>query len=262
MKKKTNSKKFIILTIIAALLIGFAALVYNNYKTKTSFKYDTQTVQDLKPEQHAQDPVNAAVNAEAAANFEARKNSNLLKILPSDIVIGDKNAPVLMIEYASLSCPHCSAFTREVFDKFKTEYLDTAKVKFVYRDFPLNKQALTAAMFALCQAKDHKENMIEKYHETLKVLFKTQDNWAFDPQFEDKLEAIAKLDGMDSVRFRSCISDKFSQEKILKHRMEASKSLLIKSTPSFFVNGEVTEGYVDYLTLKKLIDKKLAEVKK
>ena len=218
MKKKTNSKKFIILTIVAALLVGFSALVYKNYQTKTSFKYANKTAQDLKPqEQYTQDPINAAVNEQAKMDVEMRKNSELLKILPSDIVIGDKKAPVLMIEYASLSCPHCSSFTREAFDKFKTEYLDTGLVKFVYRDFPLNKQALVASMFAICQAKDNKEDVANKYHETLKILFKTQDNWAYDPQFEDKLEAIAKLDGMDSVRFRSCINDKFLQEKIIKH---------------------------------------------
>ena len=93
-------------------------------------------------------------------------------------------------------------------------------------------------------------------------MFKTQDNWAFDQKFIEKLEAIFKLDGMSSEAFNSCVNDKSLQEKILKHRMEVAKSLFIKSTPSFFVNGEISEGYVDYVTLKKLIDKKLEEAKK
>ena len=96
---------------------------------------------------------------------------------------------------------------------------------------------------------------------TLKALFKTQDAWAFDEKFADKLEAIAQLDGMSSDRFRRCIADKALQDKILNARMEAAKSLQMRSTPSFFVNGEIAEGFVDYKVLKKLIDAKLSEKK-
>ncbi len=258
---KKNSKKFTFITIAAIALVGFSALIVHNYKTKTSFKYKTQTAEELKPAENAQDAVSAAVNEEAALN-EARKNSDLLKISDSDIVLGDKNAPVTMIEYASLSCPHCAAFASESFDKIKSEYIDSGKVKFVFRNFPLNQSALAAGMFSLCQAEDNKNELPEKYFSTIKILFKTQDSWAFDPKYEDKLEAIAKLEGVSSERFKSCIANKKLQEKILSLRMETSKSLQIKSTPSFFINGEISEGYVDYLSLKKIIDKKLLEVKK
>jgi protein-disulfide isomerase len=256
---KASSKKGIVIAVCALVLTGFAALVVHNYKTKTSFRYDEMKAEELKPEQNAQDAVNAAVNAEA--QNDTRKNSELLKIMPSDIVLGNKNAPVVLIEYASLSCPHCSAFTRESFEKLKTEYVDSGKVAMIYRDFPLNQPALTAAMLAFCQAHDNKENMSEKYYATVKALMKTQDSWAFDAKYEEKLEAIARLDGMSSERFKACVNDKNLQEKILSARMDAAKSLQIKSTPSFFVNGEVSEGYVDYQTIKKLIDKKLSEVK-
>lgn len=259
--KKLSHKKGIILAIAIVLLIGFGALVAHNYKTKTSFKYNSQTAEEIKPEQNSQDAVNAAVNQDAAALEAARKNSNLLKVLSSDFTMGEKNAPVLMIEYASLSCPHCAAFARESFEKLKTDYIDSGKVLFIYRDFPLNQSALTAAMFAECQAYDNKPQMSEKYFSTLKALMKTQDSWAFDEKFAEKLEAIAKLDGMSSDRFKSCINDKNLQESILNKRIDAARSLQIKSTPSFFVNGEASEGYVDYQTLKKLIEKKLAEKK-
>jgi protein-disulfide isomerase len=260
MNKK--SKKLTVISVVILLLIGFAALVVHNYKTKTSFKYNSQNAAEIKPEQNPQDAVSAAVNADAASLAEARKNSNLLKILPTDFVLGDKKASVLIIEYASLSCPHCASFTRESFEKLKSEYIDSGKAQFIFRDFPLNQAALTAAMFAMCQAHDNKSELPEKYFFTLKALFKTQDSWAFDANYTEKLEAIAKLDGMSSDRFKKCINDKELQDKILAARMDAAKTLQLKSTPSFFINDEISEGYVDYLTLKKLIDKKLAEAQK
>lgn len=256
-----NTKKIIISLVAIIALIGFTFLIVHNYKTKTSFKTVSQTAEELKPESRAQDVVNAKISEDAQIN-ESRKNSDLLKILPNDLVIGDKAAPVLVIEYASLSCPHCASFVRESFEKLKTDYIDSGKVKFIYRDFPLNQQALYAAMFAFCNAKEGKETSSEKYFNTVKALFKSQDAWAFDPKFEEKLEAIAQLEGMSSEKFRACIKGKSLQDQILNHRMLAAKNLYLKSTPSFFVNGEISEGYVDYLTLKKLIEKKLEESNK
>jgi protein-disulfide isomerase len=256
-----NSKKFGIIAIIAIVLVGFTALVIKNYKTKTSFKYNSEKSAEIKPDENAQDAVNAAVNTDAASLEKMRKNSEILKISSSDFILGDKKAPVVVIEYASLSCPHCAAFVRESFEKLKTEYIDSGKVQFIYRNFPLNQSALTAAMFAICQSEDHKNELPEKYYATLKALLKTQDSWAFDEKYAERLEAIARLDGMSSERFKSCIANQALQEKILKHRMDAAKSLQLKSTPSFFVNGEISEGYIDYQTIKTLIEKKLNEKK-
>lgn len=255
---KKLSKKSLIISVLAILLIGFTALVIHNYKNKTSFKYFGKTAEELKPDStKEQDLVNQELMKNQEKLAETRKNSELLKILPNDYVIGDSDAKVLIIEYASLSCPHCAVFYREAYERIKEDYISKGKVKFIYRDFPLNQQALTAGTIAECIAKDSKENATEKYHETIKILFKTQDSWAFDPKYDEKLEAIMKLDGMGQERFKSCINDKQLQDKILAKRMDASNSLQIRSTPTFFVNGEISEGYIDYLTLQKLIEKNL-----
>jgi protein-disulfide isomerase len=255
---KKLSKKSLIISVLAILLIGFTALVIHNYKNKTSFKYFGKTAEELKPDiTKEQDLVNQELMKDQEKLAETRKNSELLKILPNDYVIGDSDAKVLIIEYASLSCPHCAVFYREAYEKIKEDYISKGKVKFIYRDFPLNQQALTAGTIAECIAKDSKENATEKYHETIKILFKTQDSWAFDSKYDEKLEAIMKLDGMGQERFKSCINDKQLQDKILAKRMDASNSLQIRSTPTFFVNGEISEGYIDYLTLQKLIEKNL-----
>jgi len=258
------SKKTLVIAVGATLLIGFGALVVHNYKTKTSFKYNAPAAvetTEAEIQKNPQDKVNSAVNQKAEHLAQERKNSDVLKVISSDYVLGDKNAPITMIEYASLSCPHCAAFARESFEKLRAEYIDSGKVKFIFRPFPLDQSALTASMFADCQAHDNKEQAVEKYYSTLKVLFKTQDSWGFSEKAPEKIEAIAKLDGMSEDRFKSCINDKSLQDKVLKNRMDAAQVLQIQSAPSFFVNGEISEGYVDYVTLKKLIDKKLAEIK-
>ena len=130
-----KSQKRTIIAISALVLIGFGALVVHNYKTKTSLKYSEENTAAIKPQENPQDAVTAAVNDDAAALAETRQNSDLLKASSFDFVLGDKKAPVLMIEYASLSCPHCAAFARESFDKFKTEYVDSGKVQFIFRNF-------------------------------------------------------------------------------------------------------------------------------
>lgn len=257
MKKK--SKKLPLIAILGALLIGFTALIVHNYKTKTSFKHNQPNATAPTLEENKQDVVSAEVNKSAENIAETRKNSEVLKVSSSDIVFGDRSAPVVIIEFASLSCPHCAAFHREAFDKLKSEYIDAKKVQFIHRSFPLNQPALMASMFADCQARQSKENVAEKYYSLIKALFKTQDSWAFDAKYVEKLQSIAQLDGMSSDNFNKCINDKSLQERILKMRMETAKSLQIQSTPTFFINGEIMEGYVDYLSIKKIVDKNLAE---
>jgi protein-disulfide isomerase len=253
---KKSSIKLVVIIISAIVITAFAIIIINNYKNKTSFKYSKQTAEEIKPEQNQQDPVNKAVNE---TDGKTKKESDILKVLPSDYVLGSPDAKVTFIEYASLSCPHCSSFHREAFEKIKSEYIETGKIKFIFRSFPLNHPALSSAMLSICHARENKENPTDKYYATIKILFKTQDSWAFDQKFLEKLEAILKLDGMDSESFKKCINDKSLQDRILRDRMDVAKSLQIKSTPSFFINQEVSEGYVDYQTLQKIIEKKLAE---
>lgn len=257
-----SSKKTLILLGSICLVVGFVALLINNYKTKTSFKNDGEEITKSAEEKTPQDAVNKEINESAEKNIDSKKVEEILKINSSDIVLGDKNAPVVMIEYASLSCPHCAAFHRESLEKFKSEYIESKKVVFVHRDFPLNQPAMVAGMFAICQSQANKSETSEKYYNLLKALFRTQDSWAFDAKYIEKLQSIAQLDGMSSESFNSCINNKSLQERILRDRMEAAKSLQIQSTPTFFINGEIAEGYVDYVSLKKIIDKKLAETTK
>lgn len=253
---KKNSKKIILIACGAIIFLGFVALVVHNYKTKTSFKFFKEKPEDTKVEEIIEgDAISEEIVKQKLA--ETRKNSDLMKIQPYDYVLGESSAKVLVIEYASLSCPHCAVFYREAFERLNEEYIKTGKVRFIFRDFPLNQQALIAGAVAECVALDDKKNATEKYLDTIKILFKSQDSWAFDVKYQERLEAIMKLDGMGSDRFNACISNKQIQDKILAKRMDASNTLQIRSTPTFFINGEISEGYVDYVTLQKIIEKNL-----
>ena len=253
---KKLSKKTIFISFATIILIGFVALVVHNYKTKTSFKFLKEKPEDTKVEEIIEgDAISEEIVKQKLA--ETRKNSDLMKVQPSDYVLGESSAKVLIIEYASLSCPHCAVFYREAFERLNEEYIKTGKARFIFRDFPLNQQALIAGAIAECVASQDKDNATNKYLDTIKILFKTQDSWAFDTKYNEKLEAIMKLDGMGSDRFNSCINNKQIQDKILAKRMDASNTLQIRSTPTFFINGEISEGYVDYVTLQKLIEKNL-----
>lgn len=241
-----NSKK-ISLTILAIII--FAALVV--FATKNLLgKNNKSNINDTTQQ-----------NSEQSLNQDTNKVSdngkNLLDINEKDIVLGQKSAPLTIVEYASLSCPHCASFYSDAFPKLKEEYIATGKVKFIYRDYPLNQPALSAALLALCQVKDRNLDG-EKYYNFIKVLFKTQDSWAFSEDFLLKLENIAKLDGISSESFQSCIKNQNLQDEILKSRMVAGKDLQIQSTPTFFVGDEVVNGYSGYKDLKNVIEKKLS----
>ena len=250
---KANSKKTFLVIGVSIAIIAFCYVIVNNYQTKTSLKYSSKTAEDLEPEQNSQDRISEEVNKNATKEIDNSIKNEILKILPYDVVLGEKDAPILVIEYASLSCPHCASFVREAFPKLKKDFIDKGKVKFIYRDFPLNQPALTAAIYAKCDAGDY----ADKYFKNIKTLYKTQDSWAFDRNYVKKLQTIAKLNGTSETEFNHCLKNKTIQERLLQQRLDAAESLRIKSTPSFFINGEALEGYVDYLTLKKVIKKHL-----
>lgn len=256
-----NYKKISVYFICIVALVGFAFVLVNNYKTKTSLKYSEKTTQNTntqKVESTPQDTVSKVVNKNAKKVIKTQISNDILKVSSSDIVLGDKNAPVVMIEYSSLSCPHCAAFTREALEKIKNDYVASGKVQFIHREFPLNQPALAAGMFAICRSQGEPV----KYYNLLKALFKTQDSWAYTQEFIDKLRSIAQLDGMSGDEFNSCINNQKMVEKILKARMAASESLEIQSTPTFFINGEKTQGYVDYASIKKVIDAQISQAQK
>lgn len=173
-----------------------------------------------------------------------------------DIALGDENAPITIIEYASLSCPHCANFNNKVYPKIEKKYINTGKVKFIYRDFPLNQSALLASLTSLCHARNN-ENNPKKYYGLVKLLFKKQESWAFDAGYFEKIKSLASLNGMSASDFDKCMANKELMDEVMKNRLRAAQELQINSTPSFIVNGKLIGGYRNFKEFSEIIDNQL-----
>ena len=147
-----------------------------------------------------------------------------------DRVIGSEKAPVTVVEYASFTCPHCAHFTKEILPEFKKRLIDTGKVRYIYRDFPLDQFALKAAMMARCIPADQYYNMVE-------VIFSNQDRWAHDKDPLQGLAQLASLAGMDDAAFKSCTENHALETAILNVMQDAQKTYHIESTPTFIFNN-------------------------
>ena len=198
-----------------------------------------------------------AISEEYIEEIE-RVDSELLQVQPAELFVGDKDAKVTIIDFASMSCPHCASFYSEAYDKIKEDYIDKGLVKFVYRDFPLNKSSLIAASIAICRASEIvEEDRAEGYHEFVKKIYNSQNSWTFSSDPVGKLIDIAVLDGMDKESAISCAKDQKLHERILEARMLFAKNLNIESTPTFFINGKKVQGFVDYSEIQSVIEHEL-----
>lgn len=149
-----------------------------------------------------------------------------------DHALGSEGAPVTIIEYASLSCPFCAVFHNELLPWLKKEYIATGKVRFVYRDYPLNGPALWGAAFAHCLPDD-------QYFAALALLFKKQAQWAFVPDPKAALAELAAQLGLSEVEFADCLNDKRRINEILEQVLLSRQKYEIYSTPSFLINDEI-----------------------
>lgn len=164
-----------------------------------------------------------------------------------DMVIGKADAKVTIIEYASLTCPHCATFHAEVLPALKTEYLDTGKAKLIYRDFPLDNLAFAGAILARCGGP-------EKYFTFLNVLFAQQRQWATASDPKAALTQIARLGGVSAEQFDKCLADKALGDYILNSRLEGNQKFNVNSTPTLIINGKTEAGVPSLDDLRKKLD--------
>ena len=165
-----------------------------------------------------------------------------------DMAIGPKDASVTITEYASMTCPHCAAFNAEVFPKLKTEYIDTGKVRYVFREVPLDIKAAAGSMLARCIAKDDSG----KYFAVIDLLFKSQGDWVMKNTTET-LTRIGKQAGLTQQQVEDCLKDQALLDKIAADQKYASEVLKVNSTPTFFINGEVIKGEASFDEFEKKI---------
>ena len=188
---------------------------------------------------------------------DAKLLAELAKPGPAgEIVLGSAKAPVTIIEYASMTCPHCAHFSETTFPELKKRYIDTGKVRFIFREFPFDKVAAAAFMLARCAAKDGGGS--EKFMAVVETMFAKQDQWVNEHPLEP-MENIAKQLGFSDASFKACLTNQTVLNDIEAVRDRAVDKLGVNSTPTFFVNGKKVVGDVSIDTMAKEIDPYLKE---
>jgi len=167
-----------------------------------------------------------------------------------EMVIGDDNAPVTVIEYASLGCPHCANFHANTFPDIKKKYIDTGKVKFIYRDFPLGNPALAAAMISRCAGPTKFFGMID-------IFFRSQPQWGRAENPLEALSKIARFGGLSEADVGACLQNQDLLNDIQSKARSAAQEHSINATPSFIIDGEVVSGNLPYEDFEKLLDEAL-----
>jgi protein-disulfide isomerase len=163
-----------------------------------------------------------------------------------DKILGSETAPVTIIEYASLTCPHCAHFHSTVFPSLKKNYIDTGKVRFIFREFPRDPVDVGAFMLARCAPAD-------RYFPLIDVLFDQQQNWAFTRDAVKQLLTIAKQAGFTEDSFNKCLEDKKLAEELRNVGRRAYEKFKVDSTPTLFINGEMFRGEMTPAGLDKAL---------
>ena len=169
-----------------------------------------------------------------------------------DMALGPANATVTITEFASMTCPHCAAFTEKVFPKLKSEYIDSGKIRFVFREFPLDIKAAAGSMLARCIAKDD----ASKYFAVVDLLFRQQEAWALKNTAETLIR-IGKQAGLSQQQVEDCLKDQALLDKISADQKYANEVLKVNSTPTFFINGEMIKGEQSFEEFSKRINSML-----
>ena len=169
-----------------------------------------------------------------------------------DVVLGDENAPVTVIEYASLTCPHCAGFHIQTWPEFKTNYVDTGKVRFIMREVYFDRFGLWAAMVARCGGQEAYYPLVDQY-------LKLQDKWTRVPsdQVVGEIRKIGRINGLSNEAMDSCLSDQEFAKTLVEDYQRNASADGVQSTPTFVINGDKATGNMTYAEFSALVDKHL-----
>jgi len=205
------------------------------------------------PAAPAEQPAASAAATPAASSVKAPEPAgkvDMAKLLEAgplpEMSLGKADAPVTIVEYASMTCPHCAHFHEKTLPELKTKYIDTGKARLIFREFPFDPRAEAGFMLARCS----KEN----YFPMVDVLFKQQQTWATGENPRDALLQISKLAGFTQERFEACLTDQKLLDDIRLVRSRASDEFKVDSTPTFFINGNQYKGALSIEEVSAIID--------
>ena len=164
-----------------------------------------------------------------------------------EMALGDPGAPVTVIEFASMTCPHCGAFHTDTFPRLKAEYIDTGLVRFVFREFPLDRVAFSAAVLARCAGPD-------RFFPFIDTLFRQQEDWSRADDPMESLYQLAQIGGLPRAEFDACLNDEALATAVLTSRLDGESEYGVRSTPSFVVNGVLVEGNLPWQEFAAILD--------
>lgn len=164
-----------------------------------------------------------------------------------DIVMGKAEAPVTIVEYASMTCPHCAHFATTTLPTIKEKYIDTGKAKLILREFPFDPRAAAAFMLARCAPE-------ERYYPLVEVLFKQQEQWAGAANAEEPLLQISKLAGFTQESFKACLTNQKLLDDVNAVRERGANEFGVNATPTFFINGARYSGALSVDEMSAIID--------
>jgi protein-disulfide isomerase len=170
-----------------------------------------------------------------------------MPLFDDDHILGKADAPVTILEYASLTCPHCAAFHSDTLPQVKSEWIDTGRARLVFRHYPLDQLALRAAAAANCVQGD-------AFFGFMDVLFQNQDKWA---RSDDPLAAVgqyAALAGLDKATYEKCVNDEAALDRIIEKQTDGRDRYNVTSTPTFVVNGTPVAGNRPYDEFKSILE--------
>ena len=187
-------------------------------------------------------------------SFALSNESSVLNLTENDFIIGNDNASITIIEYASMSCSHCANFHNNTLPDLKKEYIDTGKVKYVFRDFPYNYPALLGSMVMRCIPS-------EVRYDYMNALYKLQNNWVVKENAitHQELYKIMQSGGMSKENFDACLNNVDLENQILEEVIAAQSEFNIQSTPSFLINGDLLEGDKSIKVFRQILDKILSD---
>jgi len=171
-----------------------------------------------------------------------------VEIFPDDRILGAAEAPLTIIEYSSLTCPHCAALHKEALPRIKETWIAEGRARLVYRHYPLDGLALRAAAVANCIEG-------ERFFPFVDLLFENQQRWARAADPVQALGQMARLAGLSQGRFDACVSDEAEMDKILRRAEHGGKTFNVESTPTLIVNGRKFEGARSFEELDKIFTK-------
>jgi protein-disulfide isomerase len=205
---------------------------------------------DVKPAAPATPPASTPATPAAVKVPESAGNVDMAELLKPgalpDKQLGKDDAKVTIVEYASMTCPHCAHFAATTFPELKTKYIDTGKARYILREFPFDPSAEAGFMLARC-SKDNYFPMVD-------VLFKQQANWVGVNNTKDALLQISKLAGFTQESFEACLTDQKLLDDVRSVQKRGANEFKVDSTPTFFINGKTYKGAMSIEEISAIID--------